>query len=99
MLENLEAIQRAYECGWILPTSTLAPLLGISPKSLSREEGAIERFGFRFERGPKQGVEVGWRVLKSSDSSLSPTPTPPTRNRKKASTKIVALPANSDAIA
>jgi molybdopterin converting factor small subunit len=61
-LANLRAIEEAYEKGWQLSTSQLAPLLGL--KSLSGSE--IQRFGFTFTRTGRNGSESAWRITKHS---------------------------------
>lgn len=57
-LANLEAIERAYERGWLLSSSQLAPLLGVRKLAKSR----IERFGFVFERVGRNGSESAWKI-------------------------------------
>jgi hypothetical protein len=59
-LANLEAIERAYERGWQLSSSQLAPLIGCKkmPKS------PVRRFGFMFERIGRNGAEAAWRISK-----------------------------------
>ena len=46
--------------GWELPTSELAHLLGL--KTLSGSE--LERYGFRFVKVGKAGIESAWKVEK-----------------------------------
>ena len=48
--------------GWQLPTSELAQLLGL--KTLSGSE--LERYGFRFVKVGKAGIESAWKVEKLS---------------------------------
>lgn len=48
--------------GWLLPTSELAELLGLT--TLSGQE--FERYGFRFTRVGKAGSENTWKVEKPS---------------------------------
>jgi molybdopterin converting factor small subunit len=60
-LANLRAIEEAYEKGWQLSISQLAPLLGL--KSLNGSE--IQRFGFTFERVGRNGSESAWKITKS----------------------------------
>lgn len=59
-LANLEAIERAYERGWQLSSSQLAPLIGVKkmPKS------PVRRFGFVFERVGRNGAEAAWTISK-----------------------------------
>lgn len=59
-LANLEAIEKAYQAGWHLSTSQLAPLLG--RKSLSGKQ--IQRFGFTFTKVGKNGAESAWSISK-----------------------------------
>lgn len=59
-LHNLQQLERAYQNGWLLSTSQLAPLLGV--KGLSGK--AIERFGFRCVRVGRNGAESAWKLEK-----------------------------------
>lgn len=59
-LANLEAIEQAYEHGWLLSTSQLAPLLGV--KSITGK--TVSRFGFQFERVGRNGTESAWQISK-----------------------------------
>jgi hypothetical protein len=55
---NLRLLQEACDRGWLLSTSQLAPLLGV--KSLNGQ--VVERYGFRFTRVGKNGIESAWRI-------------------------------------
>lgn len=57
-LVRLRLLQEACDQGWLLSTSQLAPLLGV--KSLSGQ--VIERYGFRFTRVGRNGIESAWRI-------------------------------------
>lgn len=59
-LVNLRSLEEACDRGWLLSTSQLAGLLGL--KSLNGKE--FSRFGFRFTRVGRNGVESAWRVGK-----------------------------------
>jgi hypothetical protein len=61
-LANLEALEEAFEKGWLLSSSQLAPLLGL--KSLGKPDG-FERFGFKFFKSGKNGTQTAWRVEKA----------------------------------
>jgi hypothetical protein len=65
MLQNLYALESAYQNGWILSTKQVGELLGISPKAVARSE-SIDRHGFSFTREGVIGTEIGWRIGKSA---------------------------------
>ncbi|MGK7874434.1 MAG: hypothetical protein AB4426_14345 [Xenococcaceae cyanobacterium] len=63
-LSDYEALERAYRNGWLLSTSHLATLLGLSPKTLvSHKE--LSRYGFLFTKEGRNGTETAWKVSKS----------------------------------
>ena len=62
-LANLKALQEACDKGWLLSTSQLAPLVGISRKELA-SRAKWERFGFTFSKSGKNGAEIAWKVSK-----------------------------------
>ena len=47
-LAHLEALERAYEKGWLLSTSELAQLLKLSPKTIRRYGDSFSEAGFTF---------------------------------------------------
>jgi hypothetical protein len=59
-LANIRALQEVCDQGWLLSSSQLAPLLGL--KTLHGKE--FERFGFKFVKVGKNGLEAAWRVEK-----------------------------------
>lgn len=63
MLENLDALERAYQNHWILSTSQLAEVLGVAGKTLSRLP-EFDRHGFHFSRNGEVGNEIGWTISK-----------------------------------
>jgi hypothetical protein len=65
-LSHYDELERAYEKGWLLSTSELAPLLKMAPGSITKD---FERSGFRFVKAGKNGRESAWRVLKIEASA------------------------------
>ncbi|AFZ22264.1 hypothetical protein [Allocoleopsis franciscana] len=64
--ERFELLERCSEQGWLLSTSDLAELIGITPESLVKE-GEIFRWGFTFTKCPvKTGRQVCWSVRSPS---------------------------------
>ncbi len=74
-LWNLELLQRAYDCDWILNTQQLSALLGITPKTVLNNQ-ILERHGFRMSRTGKCGDEIAWAVDK-----VAPNKKPRQRSR------------------
>lgn len=62
-LSNLRLLQEAYEQGWLLSSSQLAPLLGINPPS----GASFTRYGFTFTRSGRNGSESAWKIGKALD--------------------------------
>lgn len=63
VLENLDALEKAYQNHWILSTSQLAEVLGVTGKTLSRLP-EFDRHGFTFSRSGEVGNEIGWAIGK-----------------------------------
>lgn len=64
-LAHLEALERAYEKGWLLSTSELGQLLKLSPKTLRRYGDSFSEAGFIFTKaGTRARQETAWRVSK-----------------------------------
>ena len=63
-LSDYEALERACRNGWLLSTSRLASLLGLSPKTLVSHK-KLSRYGFLFTKEGRNGIETAWRVSKS----------------------------------
>jgi biotin operon repressor len=55
-LTHLEQLQRASEAGWLLSTSDVRNLIGVTPSH------GCSRYGFDFEKAGKNGRETAWRV-------------------------------------
>ena len=60
-LAHIEALQKACDCGWLLSSSELAPLL-----KLARISGqTIERYGFTCTRVGRNGAESAWKITRA----------------------------------
>lgn len=60
-LADLELLQRVADHGWLIPTSRLAAIVGLSPGTLSgRKE--FSYCGFTISKAGKQGNETAWKV-------------------------------------
>ncbi|MEP0872411.1 hypothetical protein NDA01_21585 [Trichocoleus desertorum AS-A10] len=60
-LANLRSLQEVSEAGWELPTSKLASLLELHPKSLGGMR-TYRKFGFTCTKLSRQGREAAWKV-------------------------------------
>jgi hypothetical protein len=70
-LDYLQALESAYEKGWLLSTSELADLLKLSPKTIASYGLSFEDAGFVFTRcGKRKKGEIAWRVEKAEDFDL-----------------------------
>jgi hypothetical protein len=60
-LADLELLQRLADHGWLIPTSRLAAIVGLSPGTLS---GRFEfsYCGFTIRKAGKQGNQTAWKV-------------------------------------
>lgn len=82
-LSYLRELEEAYEKGWLLSTSELADLLGLSPKTIAAYGSEFHDAGFVFTRaGTRRGGEIAWSINKSS--LLGNPPPPPTFGVKEA---------------
>ena len=64
-LAHLEALEKAYEKDWLLSTSELAQLLGLSPRTIRKYGNTFNEAGFTFTRaGTRARQETAWRVSK-----------------------------------
>ena len=64
-LAHLRELEEAYEKKWILSTSELADLLGLSATTVRGYGDQFEEAGFVFERsGTRSRGEVAWKVSK-----------------------------------
>ena len=65
-LAHLEALERAYEKGWLLSTTELAQLLKLSPKTIRRYGDSFREAGFIFTKaGTRARQETAWKVSKA----------------------------------
>ena len=71
-LSYLRSLEEAYEKGWLLSTSEVAGLLGLSPKTIASYGHSFEDAGFVFTRyGRRKGGEIAWMVGKPEELELS----------------------------
>lgn len=61
-LANYEELEKAAEFEWILPTSKIKELIGVTPKMTN--DGVFIRGSFAFIKTGKIGREAGWQVTK-----------------------------------
>ncbi len=76
-LTYLRELEEAYQNGWLLSTSEVADLLGLTPKTISNYGQEFSDAGFVFERaGIRKGGEIAWSIDKEYeqlDTGLSST--------------------------
>ena len=73
-LSYLRDLEEAYEKGWLLSTSEIAQLLGLSPKTISQYGQQFSDAGFIFTRvGTRKRGEIAWTIDKLHDLE---TPSP-----------------------
>jgi hypothetical protein len=64
-LSYLRELEEAYSQGWLLSTSELADLLGLTPGTITDYGEEFSDAGFTFTRaGKRKGGEIAWRVGK-----------------------------------
>lgn len=64
-LAYLRDLEEAYQNGWLLSTSELAKLLGLSPKTIAGYGQEFSDAGFVFTRaGTRKGGEIAWSIEK-----------------------------------
>ena len=64
-LSYLRELEEAYLKGWLLSTSELADLLGLTPGTITDYGQEFNDAGFTFTRaGKRKGGEIAWRVGK-----------------------------------
>jgi len=69
-LSYLRELEEACERGWLLSTSEVADLLGLSPRTIAAYGQEFEDAGFVFTRaGTRKGGELAWSIDKSSLNS------------------------------
>jgi hypothetical protein len=65
-LSYLRELEEAYSQGWLLSTSELADLLGLTPGTITDYGEEFSDAGFTFTRaGKRKGGEIAWRIGKS----------------------------------
>ena len=67
-LSYLRELEEAYEKGWLLSTSEIASLLGLSPKTIREYGKEFEDAGFVFTRaGTRRRGEIAWAIGKKEE--------------------------------
>ena len=67
-LTYLKDLEEAYQSGWLLSTSEVSDLLGLSPRTISNYGREFSDAGFTFTRaGTRKGGEIAWSIDKQSD--------------------------------
>jgi hypothetical protein len=76
-LTYLEELESAYQNGWLLSTSEVSDLLGLTSKTIASYGHEFSDAGFLFTRaGTRKGGEIAWSIDKQSDlMGDSPTST------------------------
>lgn len=74
-LSYLRELEEACDSGWLLSTSEVADLLGLSPKTVASYGQEFEDAGFVFTRaGTRKRGEIAWAIDKSSPLEVLPPP-------------------------
>jgi hypothetical protein len=72
-LSYLRELEEAYERGWLLSTSEVADLLGLSPKTIAGYGQEFDDAGFVFTRaGTRKGGEIAWSIDKQTSFNALP---------------------------
>ncbi len=67
-LNYLKELEEAYQNGWLLSTSEVSDLLGLTPKTIASYGQEFSDAGFSFTRaGIRKGGEIAWSIDKQSD--------------------------------
>ena len=67
-LNYLKELEEAYQNGWLLSTSEVSDLLGLSPKTIASYGLEFNDAGFTFTRvGTRKGGEIAWSIDKQSN--------------------------------
>ena len=67
-LTYLEELESAYSNGWLLSTSEISDLLGLTPKTIASYGQEFSDAGFTFTRaGTRKGGEIAWSIDKQSE--------------------------------
>lgn len=72
-LQHLVWLERAAASGWLLSSSEVRSLLGVSPRTNSRDR-TFTRGCFTFVKSGKIGNQTAWRVLKTTSGKSSQDP-------------------------
>jgi DNA-binding Lrp family transcriptional regulator len=76
-LTYLKELEEAYQNSWLLSTSEVSELLGLTPKTIANYGQEFNDAGFTFTRvGTRKGGEIAWSIDKQNDwmeSASSPT--------------------------
>ena len=73
-LSYLRELEEAYEKGWLLSTSEIGDLLGLSPKTIAAYGQEFEEAGFLFTRaGMRKGGEIAWGISKKDEFEVPPS--------------------------
>lgn len=73
-LSYLRELEEACGNGWLLSTSEVADLLGLSPKTIAGYGEEFEDGGFVFSRaGIRKGGEIAWAIDKQSAWKIPPS--------------------------
>ena len=71
-LNYLKELEEAYHNGWLLSTSEVSDLLGLTPKTIANYGQEFDDAGFTFSRvGTRKGGEIAWLIDKQSDLTES----------------------------
>lgn len=65
-LDYLEKLEKCCEHGWILSTSEVSQLLGLSAKTIARYGKSFDDSGFVFKRAGKKRAQIAWQVRKQN---------------------------------
>lgn len=63
--ERLKFIEEACQNVWLLSTSQLAEMIGLSLVTLARMQ-ECDRYGFQFSRKGMNGSELAWEIKKKN---------------------------------
>ncbi len=71
-LNYLKELEEAYQNCWLLSTSEVSDLLGLTPKTIAHYGQEFNDAGFSFARaGTRKGGEIAWSIDKQSDLTES----------------------------
>jgi DNA-binding Lrp family transcriptional regulator len=75
-LTYLKELEEAYQNSWLLSTSEVSDLLGLTPKTIANYGQEFHDAGFTFTRvGTRKGGEIAWSIDKQNDWIESSSPT------------------------